>query len=444
MVAPNDDPRWHHAESARWFAGKGRHGVARRIEELDWYHAPDANHPGVRSEIITVAYPDGSHEYYHLPVSYRPVPLPEALIGPADDPELGFAHDAARDPEVVQILINALSRHVNDGNWAAVLPRGDRLGRHLSARPYGGEQSNSTVFLGDRALVKFFRRLEVGHNIDIELHEALGRYRVRDVDELYGWVEGRFRTIAGQRAQTDLLMISEQLQSMGEGWPLALKAVAAGSDFSAQAAGIGRALAHVHLALVQAFSPVMLAGDDIADTMTSRLDQAIDVVPELAGRRSVLAASFDSLRGRQLPAQRVHGDFHLGQTLLTSTGWRIIDFEGEPLKSLAERRHPDSVWRDVAGLLRSLSYACAHSAPDDDTGTRWLATASQAFLDAYVEISGHGDQLRFLDAYMADKTVYEVVYEARNRPDWLHIPMATIAAWPHQEFRIHGEGNQHA
>lgn len=445
MVAPNDDPRWRYASTARWFAGKGRGGVARRIEALDWYRAPEPGHLGVRSEIITIAYPDGAHDYYHLPISYRTAPLSDALIGPADDPQLGYPHDATRDPEAMELLIASLGRRVNSGDWSAMLPRGDRLTGPMPARPFTGEQSNSTVFLGSTALVKFFRHLEVGNNVDIPLHEALGRYRVRDVDELYGWVTAHFRAISGRAVHADLLMITEQLKTLGEGWPMAVESATADTDFSAHAAGIGRALAHVHLALVQAFPPVMLKGDDVADGMVARLDRAIEAVPALSDYRSMLVVGFNRLRGHRLPAQRVHGDFHLGQTLLTPGGWRIIDFEGEPLRPLADRTLPDSVWRDVAGMVRSLGYAAAQDgSPDAPARQHWLQRSQAAFIAAYLEITGVHDQVDLLDAYVADKAIYEVVYETRNRPDWVHIPMAAITSWHEHQFQAPRGRTHHA
>ncbi len=129
--------------------------------------------------------------------------------------------------------------------------------------------------------------------------------------------------------------------------------------------------------------------------------------------------------GHQLTTQRVHGDFHLGQALLGADGWRIIDFEGEPLKSLAERREFDTVWRDVAGLLRSLDYArSAHADPSGNEAMTWCREGRAAFLAGYGETAGSDPAL--LRAYEVDKAIYEVVYETRNRPDWAHIPLSAV------------------
>ena len=122
----------------------------------------------------------------------------------------------------------------------------------------------------------------------------------------------------------------------------------------------------------------------------------------------------------------MHGDFHLGQTLHTPSGWKIIDFEGEPAKNLAERVAPDSVWRDVAGMMRSFDYAAA-SVPGDAAGA-WRDGCRAAFLDGYTDGRGLGaDDAGLLAAYEADKAVYEVVYEVRNRPDWVGIPLGAVA-----------------
>jgi maltokinase len=135
---------------------------------------------------------------------------------------------------------------------------------------------------------------------------------------------------------------------------------------------------------------------------------------------------FGALAGRELDVQRVHGDFHLGQTLHTPTGWKIIDFEGEPAKTLAERAVPDSVWRDIAGMLRSFGYAAA-SVPGEGSAA-WAQACREAFLTGYAGGPLAPDDADVLRAYEADKAVYEVVYEVRNRPEWVDIPLGALAA----------------
>jgi len=176
--------------------------------------------------------------------------------------------------------------------------------------------------------------------------------------------------------------------------------------------------------------------------MSERLETAAAAAGVLTGYLPALSQCFDALRGRVVPVQTVHGDFHLGQTLLTPEGWRIIDFEGEPLKSFAERQAPDSVWRDVAGMTRSISYATsAHPDPASAEALNWLTLTREAFLRAYCggQTQVDGD---LLSAYEADKAAYEVVYETRNRPDWVTIPLRAIhhvtsSVIPHGEKQSH-------
>jgi maltokinase len=159
--------------------------------------------------------------------------------------------------------------------------------------------------------------------------------------------------------------------------------------------------------------------------MKDRLAVAAGIAPALEPHRAGLSRCFDALAAAELSTQRVHGDFHLGQTLHTPTGWKIIDFEGEPVKSLAERAEPDSVWRDIAGMLRSFDYAAA-SVPGPDAQA-WADACRAAFLDGYAGGGLSGADEALLRAYVADKAVYEVVYEVRNRPDWVNIPLAAVA-----------------
>jgi maltokinase len=200
-------------------------------------------------------------------------------------------------------------------------------------------------------------------------------------------------------------------------------------------------VAEVHLFLADEFptQPLDLAG--AARAMRDRLTAALDVVPDLAEHRASLVERFDALVGVDAhTAQRIHGDLHLGQTLRTSLGWKLVDFEGEPVKDLPERRLPDSPWRDVAGMMRSFDYA-ARAVVRDLNGSEqeaaqtayradeWVQRNTAAFLDGYVEQRGSAltsAELTMISAYVADKAVYEAVYETRNRPTWVDIPLEAL------------------
>jgi trehalose synthase-fused probable maltokinase len=214
-----------------------------------------------------------------------------------------------------------------------------------------------------------------------------------------------------------------------------------GGDFAADSERLGAATASVHADLAQVL-PSEPADREwfsaTAQAMTARLEQALAVVPQLeehlAGLRAVYARVTDS--PETVLRQRVHGDLHLGQVLRTATGWVVLDFEGEPARPLAERRQLDSPLRDVAGMLRSFDYAARHmlvEQPGDQQrayrSQEWAERNRGAFCTGYSAASGMdpcgGSPL--LRAFEADKAVYECVYEARNRPHWLMIPLHSLS-----------------
>jgi maltokinase len=153
-----------------------------------------------------------------------------------------------------------------------------------------------------------------------------------------------------------------------------------------------------------------------------------------------LRSAFDAFRAlgstTSLTTQRIHGDLHLGQILRTALRFVVLDFEGEPVSSLPARRAFDSPLRDVASMLRSFDYAARHQIIDtpgspqlEYRADEWAERNRTAFRAGYSEASGQ--DLAASDAvirgFEADKAVYEAVYEARNRPNWLPIPLASLA-----------------
>ncbi len=450
--------------NARWFGGKGRGLSVRDVRQLPWLNDAVAGHeeaPRTRIELVTLEYDDGTTELYQLPLAYyteQHERLEHALVGEWLDPELGSVavYDALHDRDATHLWLAAFDQAYSGEELVFHRLEGHDLDLDTHSSLFSGEQSNSSVAFGEDSLLKVFRKVTPGLNPDIQIHEALTKAGSDHVAALYGWLEAPAH---GTDEPIQLAMLQQFLRTASDGWDLALASVRdlfaeadlhadeVGGDFAGESYRLGVATAEVHDSLATAFPTKTWDSsdlDEMADLMRGRLEAAVEIVPELEPHAEALRASFDALRTikERVVVQRVHGDFHLGQTLRTVRGWKIVDFEGEPAKALEERIRPDSGWRDVAGMLRSFDYA-AHAVEADveEDGAQiayraveWATRNRDAFLQGYVEASGRTageqlspEQLVLLRAYEIDKAVYETVYEARNRPDWITIPLSAIA-----------------
>jgi maltokinase len=437
-------------EGARWFGGKGRGGVVTDVRRLGMIAEKG---PRVVVDLAQVSYPDGDVEVYQVPLALYTDPehrLDHAFVGWWEDPEVGWTHayDAVHDREAMAAYLRAFA-FPPDGPLTFHRSPGEVLDPTAQSTPFTGEQSNSSVAFGEQALLKIFRRVTPGTNPDIEIHEVLTRAGSDNVAALFGWIEAA-------EGELQLAMLQQFLRTASDGWELALTSVRnlfaeadlyadeVGGDFAAEAQRLGEAVRQIHTLLAQHFPTATRTASGhaaLAAAMTARLEAAIEVVPQLAEHAPPLRDLFSAVGSiAEGTIQRVHGDLHLGQTLRTAKGWKIVDFEGEPATPLADRVLPDSRWRDVAGLLRSFDYAprvvaMTAASPGDDgreqrayRAAEWSARNQAAFLEAYAGRELTGDEQTLLAAYVADKAVYECVYEARNRPTWLSIPMAAVGS----------------
>ena len=407
---------WEVISGARWFAGKGLSATLVELTPLPWLTRP-GQLPAVRPEVATVRYTGGVDERYLVLVGYTAEPQ-APVVCERTEPGLGRVQvvQASADAGCMRALLGALTE---PGQPAMEWLEASAIDPEASTRVWGGDQSNTTICLGDDRLFKLFRKLEPGRNLDVEVLAALSGSGVTPA--LYGTLVGE---LPGG-GQADLGMFVERIQGVRDGWEWACEACAEERDIAAEAAELGRALARVHARLADAFGTSATSGAALAEVMVERLRAAVAQVPDLTGFQAAAERTFAALDGVELGTQRVHGDFHLGQVLRADDGWTIIDFEGEPLKPLAERRQPDSVWRDVAGMLRSFDYVRgAHPDPTSSQAGAWSRSARRAFLDGYC--SSAAPEPSVLHAYELDKAVYEVVYETRNRPGWVHIPLGAV------------------
>ncbi len=440
----------------RWFAGKGRtvHDLA---VVADTELIP--GDPGLRHLLVTVSH-GATSDCYQLFVGTRarlPARLRHARIGSYNG--LQF-YDGLHDSDLTRTLLNAIAAEASIGPMRfSRIPEADLSWAHgpadsLDSLVLTGEQSNTSLVFGESAIFKVFRRVAPGPNPDLEVAAALADLGSTHIAEPFGWVETRI-----EGATTILAILSRYLRAASDGWALAATSVRdlyalcgdgsvtvgtageAGGDFTGEAERLGVATAQVHADLAEAFGTSVLEPDalrEMAEQMFRRLDMAIAAVPELAACADKVGDAYSSLAKLTdpVPAQRVHGDYHLGQVMRTQTGWVVLDFEGEPASPLAQRRARSSPLRDVAGMLRSFDYAARHQlvahperASLAPVAGDWVRRNADAYCAGYAEAGGLDPDRNgvLLRALLLDKAVYEVIYEARNRPNWLSIPLQSIA-----------------
>ncbi|MCO1658197.1 maltokinase N-terminal cap-like domain-containing protein [Pseudonocardia humida] len=435
----------------RWFAAKGRPVGAVAVHSSTPLLTD--GEPLLDQVILAVRFDDGSPEqHYQVMVGRR-----EHLRGELQHHEIGrvgdlLAYDGLGDPEVTDWLLTSIREGRRIGPIAFVPEPDARLDTDYSGRVLGVEQSNTSVSWGEQLILKLFRRVAPGLNPDLELHRALRSVDSTEVAALQGAIEGE---LDGEPAT--LAMVQDFAANSADGWRMALASVRdllaeadlradeVGGDFAGEASRLGETVAVVHDELRRALGTGDGDPRDLAAGWHRRLSAIAGEMTVLEPHVDAIRAAYDAVAdlGSAIPVQRVHGDLHLGQTLRTPTGWLVIDFEGEPSASHAERVRPDSALRDVVGMLFSFNYAAFHqllqwdpSAPpelDQDSQLVWRANEwcernRSAFCDGYTLRSGLDprEHSALLRAFELDKAVYQVLYETRSRPTWVDIPLAVI------------------
>jgi len=446
----------------RWYAGKG--GGDPELARLGGLRLRDLGGAGSGPAEVDVWFvqattPDGVGVTYQVPLTVRTAPAPDlehAFVGAfRDEDGERYVYDGPHDHAYLRALLRLLAEEGEA--WAG---EGAAFGRARAVRPPGGwandpgsptrvlsgEQSNTSVIVdaeGERPVIlKVFRVLAGGDNPDVVVQTALAAAGSTRVARPAGWVEGWWPVPGGKTPEHGHLVYGcEFLPGSRDAWREATEAVAEGRTFAEQARGLGAATAEVHLTLARALptKPVDRAAlDALADGLLARVDWAVDAVRALEPFTVAARTAADAVRhvDRAPDLQQVHGDYHLGQVLHSaSRGWILLDFEGEPLRPLSERTAPDLALRDVAGMLRSFDYAARHTTVGLDPEDRrslaaqaWAAACREAFLHGYA--AGGGEDPRghevLLRALELDKALYEVVYETRNRPTWLGIPLGAV------------------
>ena len=406
----------------RWFRSKQR--PIDSLAEVD--RALLSDH--VALAVIEVTYTNGgARDRYLLPMLDDAEPADgdgawRTMVGAiADDASVGGAHGT-----FVASRTDALD---------TLLPSAREAAAALDERRLRVEQSNTSIVLGERLILKLYRLLEPGMSPDLEVSAFLTDAGFADTPS----VAGSIVYDAPDAEPAAAAMLQAFVPSTGDAWGAILEALATDAARATEmAAAIGRLTVRMHEALASrpddpAFPAGVasvgetagwraLAESQLAQAVSALSgeahDRLVEVAPDVTAR---FADAFGRATGDEI-VTRIHGDYHLGQLLARADGgFSVIDFEGEPARPLAERRTPSSPLRDVAGMLRSLDYAARTAARRSGLDAdAWLAEARAAFLAQY-GVSG-----ALVDAFELEKACYEVRYEASNRPDWVWLPLAAV------------------
>jgi maltose alpha-D-glucosyltransferase/alpha-amylase len=480
---------------ARWFADKG----ARQIRAHVKTNIPVIADGGrVDVTLVEVASPHATANYI-MPLAVRwsrfdrERDKPNAVGAVRQGPREGTLFDVAAQDEWISLLLNKIcaSETVEAEGRRLEFRPSTRLTPETCAfdgpvRAVDTEQSNSTALVGEKLVVKLFRRLAPGVNPEIEI----GRF----LTDVVGFANspallGAVELVEGGGERSSIAVVHEFIGNQGEAWTvtsaylerfveeqrlLPSEDAAQSSELAAYQrlmAQIGLRLAQMQIALasrddVPDFSPAPITGQDSEAWIEAIMARAAGVRERLAAQRAALSepdrviaeqlldamGSLDAtLRGlipRDLDACKIrtHGDFHLGQVLTAKDDVFIIDFEGEPNRTIAQRRAKGPAARDVAGLVRSIDYATTAAleralanAPDEQGRLApalaiWRDVSAATFVAAYREALSdvrlwprqREDADRLLDLFLIDKALYEIEYELSHRPQWVRVPLAGI------------------
>jgi maltose alpha-D-glucosyltransferase/alpha-amylase len=425
----------------------------------------------------------------------------------------GLVYDATGDRAFALAMLETIERHrrlrgvVGEAVGGAVRdPRALAEGSAGEPRLLTAEQTNSSIAFGEQVIFKLFRRIESGVSPDLEIGRFLTeRAGFTHVPPMAGWLEYR----VGRAEPRTMGVLTGFVHNHGDAWeytrrelnryferaatrnnlieppagPLAALIDVETPDRAAadmigayidMARLLGRRTAELHLALASdpddpAFAPEPLSPFHVRSTYQSMrnltgqtfrlLHERQALAPEdarnriawLLAHQDLVANTFDAILKRKMTVSRIrtHGDLHLGQVLYTGKDFVMIDFEGEPARSLTERRRKRPALRDVAGMLRSFHYAAYGTLLEEMRGGAlggrdfaamepwarlWRQWTSWAFLKEYLATAAgsplaprdKGELQVLLDAFVLDKAIYEIGYEMNNRPDWLSVPLNGI------------------
>ncbi len=401
---------------------------------------------------------------------------------------MGVLYEAFQGEDFLRVLLHGLNQKAVAPNGTATLVFHTYEGyptieENTAIRVLGVEQSNTSLLVGDALVFKAVRQPADGMSPEEEIGEFFTQTSpFSQAPRLLAAIR-----IEGAGEPITIGLANAAVQNQGDGWNFTASYLERfGSDaqllqaheqeaalgqqhayYFDMAETLGERTAQMHIALANAqghaaFTPEPVDADQreawiedaqaLAEKAHGLLLAALPRLDaETLAEAEGLMGEWDKVKDRLsnlLPAQsvlpriRVHGDYHLGQVLVAQSDFYIIDFEGEPARTLEERRRKHSPYKDVAGMVRSFDYAAAAALRSAQTGTEeehkhrkeflhaWREAATEAFLRGYAQTAPHAshaseaaDHLRF---FTLEKALYEIAYEAQNRPGWLAIPLRGV------------------
>jgi trehalose synthase-fused probable maltokinase len=454
------EERWlAYLSRQRWFGSKSREAISVRLLDEALLRAEE---PYWLLALAELAFDSGSHELYQLLIGIDggPAARPDgaakrpATIDAADlvaDTGGARTYDAFADPAAARRLLGLISAGatLEAGQGTVEFHPLEELADDSGApvRRLGLEQSNSSVVLGERLILKAYRQVEPGTNPELELLSFLTTHGYEHAPPLLG-----YWNYSGALINTTLGIVQRYVPEALNGWSLARGEEADDELFLARLGELGGVVGELHRVLASdrddpAFCPEQPSSEALAlllATVDEEIGQVFQHLPEqeqlapIAGREADLRDLLRRLGNLGSLGQiiRQHGDLHLGQTLWSQGRWYLVDFEGEPARTLLERRRKRSPLRDVAGMLRSFAYAASAREIKDGSPAPadFEARARTRFLDAYLpsaQAAGlvpfdREEITRMLKIFELEKAVYELRYELDNRPDWIEVPVAGL------------------
>ena len=482
----------------RWFAAKGKRLEAARLADAAELEGPDRHWA---LAVIEAAIADEEAQRYFLPLSLAFGPesedpaaalQPQILARARKGARIGLLMDATFDDRFAGAVVSAMAagrslRTVQGGEIhfsGSDRLRAEPLPEGTGAQRIGREQSNTSLTLGDAMMLKVLRRIESGIHPEVEVSRFLTEVGFRNTPAFLGAAE----LLQPDGGRSALAVLQVRVQNQGDGWTWTMDhlrrvldearlmpVLEAGSAdphgiYGALIATLGQRVGEMHRAFATpvedpAFAPEPVYASDLQRWIDDVRGQSRAARGALERARETLAAQakedaerlladWDALDGQiasLAPAKlgfhktRIHGDLHLGQVLLCKDDFAIIDFEGEPMRPLEERRAKQCILKDLAGMLRSFDYAAAASVaerldlqPQDGptlahAAGDWLSLATSSFLGAYrVSVADipscppPEDAEKLLQLFLMEKVLYEIAYEGANRPSWVHIPLAGL------------------